>query len=249
MRWEVSKLFDIPADDIAVIPNGIDANAWTVTDDAKAAMRARHPSPVVLFTGRLEWEKGVQTLIEAIPAIRKRVPGAHFVIAGRGSQAEVLQEQVKKLKVGREVTFYGWLPEDELHALVASADVAVVPSLYEPFGIVALEAAAVGTPLVVARTGGLAEIVIDGTTGWTFEPGSAEGLAAAVSDALSAPSEARARAEASVERVLRDFNWTVIAEQTRGVYVEAVQHPRSGIARTAAQFDPPPGNLLTGALS
>jgi glycogen(starch) synthase len=120
------------------------------------------------------------------------------------------------------VTFAGYVSEADLRATVAAADVAVVPSLYEPFGFVALEAMCLGTPLVAARSGGLAEIVRDGETGWLVPPGDPAALAARVVDVLSDP-RAAARAVASAQKdVTERFSWTAIAERTRAAYARRV---------------------------
>ena len=103
-------------------------------------------------------------------------------------------------------------------ATVAAADVAVVPSIYEPFGFVALEAMALGSPLVAARTGGLAEIVEEGRTGWLFTPGDPSSLAAVVGEVLAHPREARARVAAARGALDDRFGWSMIADRTDSVY-------------------------------
>ena len=129
------------------------------------------------------------------------------------------------------VTFLGYVSEADLRALVSAADVAVVPSLYEPFGFVALEASVLGAPLAVARTGGLATIVDDGRTGWQFTPGDPQALAEVLSAALSDPREARRRAAAARTDVLARYGWPTIAGQTDAVYRTVA---RGGRARRAA---------------
>ena len=137
------------------------------------------------------------------------------------------------------VTFLGHVSETDLRALVGAADVAVVPSLYEPFGFVALEAIVLGAPLVVARTGGLATIVDEGRTGWQFAPGDAQGLAGTLSEALSDPREARRRAAAARADVVTSYGWPTIAEQTDAVY--------RGVVR--GQALPPSGSPLMGYIT
>lgn len=248
MRSEVHRLFELPQDRIDVIPNGIDPQSWQVSSQQRRQARETNPGPLIVFTGRLEWEKGVHSLIDALPAVRRAVPGARLVVAGRGSAEQRLREQVRAKRLGRQVTFAGWMPQDALRGLVAAADAVVVPSIYEPFGIVALEAAVLGAPLVVARTGGLTEIVSDGRTGWTFEPGNATDLAIALIDALTHPKRARSRARFARQRVERDFGWPVIAQRTEAVYRDAQRREvveRVGPTRPILR----PGNLFTGALA
>ncbi|MFM1965761.1 MAG: hypothetical protein RL134_1486 [Actinomycetota bacterium] len=228
MRREVEQLFAPPADHVSVIANGIDLQRWRATRARTQRARDAHGAtgPLVVFVGRLEWEKGAHTLIDALPRLRRRIPGLRAVIAGRGGHADELERRVRTLRLGRAVDFVGWLPEPELHGLMAAADALVVPSIYEPFGLVALEGAALGAPLVVARTGGLAEFVDDGVTGRTFEPGDTAGLAEAVARAVSDP-EGSARMAAAARTRLRDsYAWSLIAAQTDEAYTRALSHPR-----------------------
>jgi len=252
MRWEVTRLFELPPDKVDVIPNGIDLAEWTTTPGDVARAREAHAGdgPMVLFAGRLEWEKGVHTLVEAMPRLRRRFPGLRLVVVGKGSQLEMLQALARKLRVSRSVEFTGWLTEAELRAVNAAADVAVVPSVYEPFGLVALEAAALGTPVVVSDTGGLAEIVVNGETGLTFPALDAAALADAVTEVLRSDVLARRVVRTAREVLARDYAWPTLAERTVTVYERAVREERALLAGSA---DPQlrivvrDGNLLRDA--
>lgn len=232
MSWEVTRLFELPADKVDVIPNGIHLSEWTTTPQDVARAREAHggDGPMVLFAGRLEWEKGVQTLVEAMPRLRRRFPALRLVVVGKGSQLEMLQTLARKLRVARSVEFTGWLTEAELRAVSAAADVAVVPSVYEPFGLVALEAAALGTPVVVSDTGGLAEIVVNGETGLTFPPLDAAALADAVTQVLRSDVLARRVVRTAREVLARDYAWPLLAERTVAVYERAVREERALLA-------------------
>lgn len=247
MKWEVLRLFEPSRSKVAVIPNGIDPAQWQVSSSRRARTRRKYGTPLVVFSGRLEWEKGVHTLIDAVPRLRRRVPGVHVVIAGKGSADESLRRQARDKRVGKSVTFTGWVPEEQLRSLVAAADVAVVPSIYEPFGLVALEAAALSTPLVVARTGGLAELVHDGETGWTFTPGNPADLAAALTDALSSPKLARRLARAARRAVVDRHGWPAIADRTELLYHDALLADRPSAAEAPVLRIVEDTNLLTGA--
>jgi len=246
MRWEVCRLFAIPPESVSVIPNGIDRDSWTTTGDARATARSRFaPSgPLIVYSGRLEWEKGVHTLLEAMPLLGKDVPDAHLVVAGKGGKEADLHDLARRLRLGRRVTFTGWLPEAELHALIASADVAVVPSLYEPFGLVALEATALGTPVVVADTGGLTEIADEGRAALTFPRADHEALAALLAVAL-ADNEGSTRRLAEARRDLQTvYDWDMIARQTTRAYESAVAS-WDGTPRVVPSPPPlPDANLL-----
>ena len=160
MADEISELFGPGLAEITVIPNGIDSSRWPF------ARRRRHTGPPeLLFFGRLEYEKGVHEAIAALPRIRRTHPGTTLTIAGDGTQQKWLVEVARKHKVLKAVDFVGGVDHDELLRLLHRADAAVLPSHYEPFGIVALEAAAAGIPLVTSNVGGLGEAVIDGQTG------------------------------------------------------------------------------------
>jgi glycogen(starch) synthase len=242
MRWEVTRLFELPPEKVDVLPNGIDLDEWTTDPDEVAAARTAYAGdgPLVLFAGRLEWEKGVHTLVDALPRLRRRFPGLRLVIVGKGSQQEELQALARRRRVSRAVTFAGWLTEGGLRSVSAAADVAVVPSVYEPFGLVALEAAALGTPLVVADTGGLAEIVEHGETGLVFPALDAPALADAVTEVLRDEVLARRVVRAAREVVARDYSWPTVAAGTVEVYERAVREERALLAELASRPAAPP---------
>jgi glycogen(starch) synthase len=218
MRDEVAGLFGTDPDEIAVIPNGIDPAEWTAADSARRRVRREFGTPLIVYCGRLEDEKGVQTLIDAIALLRVDRPDLHAAIVGTGSALQRLKTRVRRRHLQDVVTFTGFIPDADMRATVAAADVAVVPSIYEPFGFVALEAMALGAPLVASRTGGLAEIVVDGRTGWLAVPGYAPDLARILDEVLSAPRVAKARAVAARARVAEEYGWDAIADRTDSVY-------------------------------
>ncbi|QUQ71332.1 glycosyltransferase family 4 protein [Kutzneria sp. CA-103260] len=234
MRAEVTHLFDVDPDTITVLHNGIEPRRWRVRPADVAAARDRHGSPnapLLLFFGRLEWEKGVQDLIAGLARIRRSHPGARLVVAGTGSHDQWLADQARKHRVLRAVEFAGHLSDRELAAVLAAADAVVLPSRYEPFGIVALEAAAAGTPLVASTAGGLGEVVVDGKTGSSFAPADVDGLTAAVRGVLNDPDAAQRRARAAKARLGTDFDWGRIAEGTVAVYTAAEIRDHGVLAR------------------
>jgi glycogen(starch) synthase len=238
MRAEVAYLFEVEPAGIAVIHNGIEPRGWRVSASAVRAARAAHApdgAPLVVYFGRLEWEKGVQDLLAALPRLRRAHPGARLVVAGKGVQGAALVEQARKLRVRRAVDFVGHLPDRALVACLAAADVVVLPSRYEPFGIAALEAAAVGAPLVASTAGGLAELVVDGVTGLSVEPGDVPGIVSAAGKVLADPGAAARRARAARARLATEFDWRGIAESTAGVYESAAvrDHPVLGRPKIA----------------
>lgn len=226
MAEEIAALFGPGLPDITVIPNGIDSRRWPF------ARRRQHTGPPeLLFFGRLEYEKGVHDAIAALPRIRRIHPGTTLTIAGDGTQQDWLVEIARKHKVLKAVRFAGRADHDKLLELLHRADAAVLPSHYEPFGIVALEAIAAGTPLVTTNVGGLGEAVIDGKTGLSCPPRDVPALAAAVRAVLDDPAAAQRRAVAARERLTSDFDWHMVAGHTAQVYLAAKRGERQPLER------------------
>ena len=221
MADEITELFGPGLAGITVIRNGIDAARWPF-----AARQPRTGPAELLYLGRLEFEKGVHDVIAALPRIRRTHPGVTLTIAGEGTQQEWLVGQARHHKVIKAVRFVGHLDHADLLAALHRADAAVLPSHYEPFGLVALEAAAAGTPLVTSDTGGLGEAVINGTTGVSFTPRDVAGLASAVRSVLDDPDAAQRRARAARTRLTSDFDWRTVAGETAQVYLAAKRAER-----------------------
>lgn len=257
MRWEITRLLDLPSARVDVVPNGVDSGQWQAPPRAVAAARARFASegPLLGFAGRLVYEKGVQDIVAALPELRYRYPGLRMVIAGDGPYRAELQEEARSRSLHRAVSFTGFLGE-ELPAVMAATDALVVPSIYEPFGMVALEGASAGAPLAVASTGGLAEIVEPGVTGVTFPAKNPDALASAVGTLLSDEVEAKHMARRA-RRMVRDrYGWDNVATLTTAVYRSALLETSSFDARQAEAMlgnrptiVVPEGNLLEGVLS
>lgn len=221
MSDEITELFGPGLAETRVIRNGIDAALWPFTERTP-----RTGPPRLLYLGRLEYEKGVHDAIAAMPRIRRTHPGTTLTIAGDGTQQDWLTEQARKHKVLRAIEFVGRVDHDGLVALLHAADAAVLPSHYEPFGIVALEAAATGAPLVTSNVGGLGEAVIDGETGVSFPPRDVAALARAVRTVLDDPAAAQRMAIAARRRLTADFDWGTVAAETSQVYLAAKRGER-----------------------
>ncbi|OCB33481.1 glycogen synthase [Mycobacterium malmoense] len=221
MADEITELFGPGLAGITVIRNGIDAARWPF-----AERRPRTGPAELLYLGRLEYEKGVHDVIAALPKIRRTHPGTTLTIAGEGTQQGWLVEQARKHRVLKATRFAGHLDHAGLLAVLHRADAAVLPSHYEPFGIVALEAAAAGTPLVTSNIGGLGEAVINGQTGVSCAPRDVAGLASAVRVVLDDPGAAQRRARAARERLTSAFDWKTVATETAQVYLAAKRGER-----------------------
>ncbi|HEY2536527.1 MAG TPA: glycosyltransferase family 4 protein [Solirubrobacteraceae bacterium] len=235
MRGHVADIFDIDERRIAVIPNGIDPDDLQPVDDLETLRRefAQPEDRLVLLIGRLVYEKGFQLALDALPGVIERVGAVRFLVAGSGTHEGELRAQAQRLGLSEHGVFLGWIGDDALHSLYRIADLCVVPSIYEPFGLVALEAMASGCPCIVADTGGLREVVPPGErVGLRFNGGDAEHLGVMI-ERLLIDGELRDRlvTEAS-EHVLR-FDWDDIAQRTHAIYDELAQaRVREGANRT-----------------
>ncbi len=217
MIREVISGFELPIEKVHLVPNGVDLAVWEPPTTSKPVVT----QPLVVGWGRVQYEKGFQVLARAVGSLRNRVPGIHCIIAGRGSYLPELQSQIDVEGLADIVQLAGFVPDEDLRSMLHRAGCAVIPSLYEPFGIVALEAMAAGAPTVVARTGGLAEIV-DGTgAGLLFEPGNHTELAERIEQIFNQPKLA-ASLQATAAKLLADlYTWDAIATTTIGVYTTA----------------------------
>jgi len=221
MRDHVADIFGLEEDRISVIPNGIDPLDLQPVDDLPT-LRSHFAAPdekLVLLCGRLVYEKGFQIALEALPGVIERLGNVRFIVAGSGTHEAELKAQARELGLLEHGTFLGWIGDDVLHSLYRIADLCVVPSIYEPFGLVALEAMASGCPCIVADTGGLREVVPNDDVGLRFRSRDAQSLGTMVERLLTDDAlRDRLVAEAS-EHVLR-FDWADIARQTAAVYRE-----------------------------
>ena len=221
MVREVIHSFELPAQKVHLVPNGVDTDRWKDAVPAPVSQR----EPLVIAWGRIQYEKGFQVLARAIGELRLRVPGVRCVIAGRGTYLPELQTQIDMEGVSDIVQLAGFVPDSELHEMLQRASCVVIPSLYEPFGIVALEGMAAGAPTIVARTGGLAEIVEGTNAGMLFEPGNHHELADRIAEVLADPTAAdRMRVNAKV-LLGRTYSWDAIAAETVQVYRSACRSP------------------------
>jgi glycogen synthase len=223
MREQIVDVFGVPDDQVEVIPNGIDPEDIQPQDDTELRrLRAEFAAPdesLILLVGRLVYEKGFQFALEALPRIIERLPNTRFVVAGSGTHEDELRRQARELGLMEHGTFVGWIGDDVLHSLYAIADVCVVPSLYEPFGLVALEAMASSCPCIVADTGGLREVVPHDEVGLRFRARDPESLAQMTIRVLE-DAELCRRLTADAFQHLRRFDWADVAERSAEVYDE-----------------------------
>jgi glycosyltransferase involved in cell wall biosynthesis len=228
MNGELRYVFQVPEDKVSIIPNGADVEAFRNKNSKYS--RTDYASPneqIVLYVGRLVREKGVQVLIDAIPHILKFRPSTKFIIAGKGPHESSLRSQAAALGVSNRIYFTGYVDDGLRNSLYSWADVAVIPSLYEPFGIVALEAMAARAPVVISDTGGLSEIVKHGVDGLKAYTGNRQSLADMVIWMLNDRNMTEKMKQKAYEKVRRQYNWLEIARQTRDTYRDILNASRS----------------------
>lgn len=225
---EVMTAFHLPEGKVHLVPNGVEADGWAPPEPAPR--RGDH-GPLVVTWGRVQYEKGFQTVIEAVDRLRHELPGLQVVVAGRGGYLDELRHLARVHGVDDRVRFAGFVSDDELRDLLHRASAAVIPSLYEPFGIVALEALAAGAPLVAAASGGLVE-VLEGTGAAQLYPaGDAAALADRLRRLLADPEVARAGQRAGADLVRSRYSWDAVAASTVPVYDAARAHHAALAAR------------------
>jgi 1,4-alpha-glucan branching enzyme len=228
MRAEVHRLFDPPV--LHVIPNGVSqiiavGSAARTPDnqtiDPEGEARRGTTEPIVLFMGRMVYEKGVDILLDAVPSILDRVPSARFVCLGSGPMLETWREQAAQ--VSSQIEFLGFVTDDVRNDYLQAASVCVFPSRYEPFGIVALEAMATGVPVVVSDVGGFRENIVHEWSGLTFYSGNSTSLSDQVLRLLLSEQGYRERLIQNAQTVVKQkFTWEAVARQTSQVYQGAM---------------------------
>ena len=220
VRWA----FGLPTDKLIMIPNGVNAEAYTKYEKEDLnQFRSKFALPeekIVLFVGRLVYEKGVHVFVNAAPKVLQK-ENAKFIIVGNGYMKDQLSSLVRGMELTHKVLFTGFVDDETLRKLQMCANVSVVPSLFEPFGIVALEAMAAKSPVVVSDAGGLPEIVTHDVDGVKTYSGNPESLAWGITRVLTDDAYANRLRENAYKKIQEKYNWNQIAQQTKSIY-EAV---------------------------
>lgn len=224
MKNEVQRLFGLPFEKINVIPNGINLNIYNGIERNYEFRRkyARDNEKIIMCAGRLVYEKGFQYLIDAAPKILSRYNDAKFIIAGKGGMLNELKEKANYLGISDKVYFTGQLTPKELYTMYRCADIAVFPSTYEPFGLVAIEGMYAGTPIVVSDIGGLNEIVEHGVTGMKSYAGNPNSIADSILALLFDYQLAYNIAKNGKAKIKEIYNWTKIAQDTHFIYQKSI---------------------------
>ncbi len=226
MRDEIAGYFQCPHDKIDVVPNGVETERFDRLEGQDLShfrnMYALPFEQIVFSVGRVVFEKGLHVLVRAMPSILAQQPTAKVVIAGKGPELDWLRSLSWNLGVGEKVLLTGFISDEARDHLFKIADCAVFPSLYEPFGIVALEAMAAKCPVVVSEVGGLKDVVQHGETGITVYPDDPPSLAWGIVHTLQHKEWAAARVENAYRVVREQYDWERIARMTAGIYQQVI---------------------------
>jgi glycogen synthase len=216
MKADILKYFNVPEEKIVVIHNGIDLAKYTRTPLNEALKREYQiQDDFVLYVGRTTPQKGIEHLIDAAD----QIPCQVVLCAGGGDTREYEELMTKKASTKKNILWIRkMLKEEEIIQMYSSARVFICPSIYEPFGIINLEAMACKTPVVASAVGGILEVVVPEETGLLVKPGEPKEIAEAVKRMLLDPKTAAKWGENGRKRVEQYFSWTSIAEKTRDLY-------------------------------
>ncbi len=227
MEEEIKGVFNLPEDKVQIIPNGIRPRAFQV-DEIDYRVKERfvpNQEKIIFFIGRLVKEKGVQDLLRSFPLVREQFPGARFVIAGSGLYEEELRRISTAMGIEDYVHFVGYIDNHTRNQLYQLSSVAVFPSHYEPFGLVALEAMASETPVIVGDVGGFQEIVKHGSNGLRVVPDNPEHLAEQINYLLDTPEVSRKLVENASRDIREKYSWSGVARTTSSTYSEIISSP------------------------
>jgi glycogen(starch) synthase len=233
MKNEVQYFFQTADDKLDVIPNGVDlaALAKPHSSQALAAFRANYAAPeeeIIFTVSRLVYEKGVHLLIQAMPLVLEECPRARLIVAGKGPEADNLKLQAEHSGVAGQVSFIGFISDEVRNQFFEVADCAIFASLYEPFGIVALEAMALGCPLIVSDVGGFSEVVKHAETGIKIYPNNVDSTAWGIVHALKHPEWTKKHTAKARRSVQERFNWPRIAALTIDTYRRTLDRSTTG---------------------
>ncbi|MFC4320776.1 1,4-alpha-glucan branching protein domain-containing protein [Litchfieldia salsa] len=224
MAEEVTELFKLEEHLVHVLPNGVDPEMLVVKNQGKSMVdeyKVQY-SHIIFSVGRIVQEKGFETIIDAAPIILEEYPDVLFLIAGKGPMLQEYRDKVESLKLNRSIVFVGYISDEDRNRYFNVCDITLFPSLYEPFGIVALEGMVAGKPTIVSDTGGLKEIIIHGSTGLKMEPGAKESMAKEVLLLLRNPSLAGEIGLRGKNAAIGTYSWDKIANDTCELFKKKV---------------------------
>ena len=214
---------------VRVIPNGFHPARFDPPPSGapfRDSLGVGPETPLVVFAGRLASNKGLHHLVPAFASLRAKHPEAVLVLAGEDQdQRAKLEEKARALGVADRVRFTGHMDEARYRSALAAGDVFVLPSEWEAFGIVLVEAMACGVPCVATRVGGAPDVVQDGVTGRVVPYGDEAALARAIDGLLSDRALAQRMGRAGRDRAFKEYSWDAVVDRTLALYAELVDHP------------------------
>jgi alpha-maltose-1-phosphate synthase len=217
MKQDILKAYPIPESSVAVIHNGVDPEKYHPKDGRESLAKFSIHPPFVFFVGRLSRQKGIFDLLDAMDYVPE---GTTLVLATGKPDTPGIEDDLRAVLKSKDNVL--WIPEmledPDLVNLYNEAAVFACPSIYEPFGIINLEAMACETPVVATRVGGIKEVVVDGETGLLVPPGEPVKLAQAITQIVEDPKKAARMGQAGRQHILRNFTWERIAERTLELY-------------------------------
>ena len=221
MKRDILSVYTLDPAKVVIVHNGVDLAKYRPSHAVNVREKYGVKGPFVLFVGRVSRQKGISDLLSAA---RHLEGDAMLVMAASSPDTPELQAELEEQARTnpRLLWINRMLPEDDLISLYTEADLFVCPSVYEPFGIINLEAMACGTPVVASAVGGIPEVVVDGETGILVPPVRPDLLAEAINKLMGDPGLRKRYADAGRRRVEEHFSWRRIAEQTLAVYREAM---------------------------
>jgi len=221
MKAELTNGYAGNPNRMTVIPNGVSTLTGVPANGHIEASGISSDIFTIGFIGRVEWEKGVHHILDALTLLPK--DRYRLVIVGTGSQIPSLRAKIERKGLCDHVTFLGYVSSQEKTRLLSTFDAVVVPSSYEPFGIVALEAGAARVPLVTSSVGGLRDVVPNDSYGYPLDQVDGESIAAALRSIQEFPHQAGEKASRLAHRVREEFSWTSVVEKTDSLYVTAIE--------------------------
>ncbi|MHC1636855.1 MAG: glycosyltransferase family 4 protein [Candidatus Nezhaarchaeales archaeon] len=230
MRYELKSFLGVPEDKIEVTPNGVNPINLSRPIHFHDIRRryAEDWEKIVLFVGRMVYEKGAHILVDAALNLLSRIQNVKFVLVGEGPMRKELMNKVESRGLARKFYFAGFVNDSELQELYGVCDVTVFPSLYEPFGIVALEAMSAGKPIIVSDVGGLSDIVINGFNGIKVPKGDVHTLSSAIEYLIGNPDVARRMGKNGMKHVYEAYSWDRTAKKTIAIYNTVLQEYLNG---------------------
>ncbi|WP_434564689.1 glycogen synthase [Thermoanaerobacterium thermosaccharolyticum] len=222
-KKDIMKCYNVPEDKIEVIYNGIDLNQYKKTGVNVARKKYGIDGRYILFVGRISRQKGIIHLIDAVKYLPQDVKVV--LCASSPDTEEIKIEMEEKVKLYPNIIWIDkMVTKEEIIELYSNAEVFVCPSIYEPFGIINLEAMACNTPVVASATGGIKEVVLDGETGFLVEPGNPEDLAEHIKKLLDDRELAATFGANGRKRVEEMFSWESIAKKTYDMYEDVIEN-------------------------